>query len=196
MTRPVELADVSRITDQLWIGGDCEVSDRALAGRQLDELVALGITDIVDVRLEWSDEEWVLAAKPDLSYFWLGIDDAGHAPPDEWFQAGTEHVLRRLEDGGQVLIHCHMGVNRAPSLGFAVLLALGWDPIDALDRIRERRRVAFASYAEDALDWWLRKNGAPVAERVDGARRIDKWRRKHALDVARVIRAIRLQEGV
>lgn len=190
-----QLANASRVTDRLWIGGDLEVFDPDLSFAQLDELDDAGITDIVDLRLEWDDEEWVTAQMPHLRYRWLGVDDAGQAMPDEWFEVGTAHVVRQLNSGATVLVHCHMGINRAPSMGFAVLLALGWDPIEALDLIRAKRPIAHVGYAEDALDWWLRQNGASHTERATGRRRIHQWRRDNYLDVATVIRRIRLKEG-
>ena len=102
--------------------------------RQLEELVRLGITHIVDVRLEWTDEEFVAALAPDVGYLHLGVDDAGQRIPGAWFDAVTEWSLAALtEPGAKVLLHCHMGINRGPSAGYAVLLALGFDPVDALD---------------------------------------------------------------
>jgi hypothetical protein len=188
-------ANASLVTDQLWVGGDLEITDDALAAAQLDELDSVGITDIVDLRLEWNDEHWVLVAKPHIHYRWLGVDDAGQQMPDTWFDIGTEHVLTQLNNGGTVLVHCHMGINRGPSMGFAVMLGLGWDPIAALDRIRQERPIAYVGYAEDALDWWLRKRGASETERRAGRRRISRWRSDNYLDVANVIRKIRQREG-
>ena len=52
-----------------------------------------------------------------------------------------------------MLAHCHMGINRGPSMGFAILLALGWDAEEALDAIHAARPIAFIAYAEDALRW-------------------------------------------
>lgn len=188
-------ANASQITDQLWVGGDLEITDDELASLQLDELDDAGITDIVDLRLEWNDNDWVTVAKPHIRYHWLGVDDAGQKMPDEWFDRGTEHVLTQINSGGRALVHCHMGINRGASMGFAVLLALGWDPVDALDRVRAQRPIAYVGYAEDALDWWLRKNDASQTERAAGQRQIRQWRRDNYLDVANVIRRIRLKEG-
>ncbi|WP_157953255.1 dual specificity protein phosphatase family protein [Nocardioides allogilvus] len=162
---------------------------------QLHELDDIGITDIVDVRLEWNDEEWVMAAKPHLRYHWLGVDDAGQAMPHEWFDEGTERIRAALSDNGSVLVHCHMGINRGPSMGFAAMLSLGWDPIKALDRIREARPIAYIGYAEDALDWWLVKNDFSVVDLNRAQGRIRQWRRDNYLDVAHVIRKVRLGEG-
>jgi dual specificity phosphatase 3 len=80
--------------------------------------------------------------------------------PDAWFDTGTDLVLNRLQDReARVLVRRRLGASRGPSMGFAVLLAQGWDPLDALDAIRTAREVAHIGYAEDALDWWLRRNG-------------------------------------
>jgi dual specificity phosphatase 3 len=191
-TTALQYANASRITSQLWIGGDLEVGIPMLALIQLEELDQAGVTDIVDVRLEWNDEDWVTAAKPHLRYCWLGVDDAGQLMPDAWFDTGTDYVLTRVNSGGRVLVHCHMGINRGPSMGYAAMLALGWDPVDALDRIRAARPIAYVAYAEDALDWWLRKNGDSTSARRVAERRLQKWRGDNDLDVAGVIRRIRM----
>ncbi|PVG83743.1 hypothetical protein DDE18_05345 [Nocardioides gansuensis] len=188
-------ANGSHVDEGLWIGGDLEISDPELAAIQLEELEAAGITDIVDLRLEWNDADWVTVAKPSIRYRWFGVDDAGQRMPDEWFDISTSYVLTQLNSGGRVLVHCHMGINRGPSMGFAVMLVQGWDPIEALDRIRERREIAYVGYAEDALDWWLRKNGATRTELALGRQRIRQWRRNNFLDVAAVIRKVRTCGG-
>lgn len=190
-TNTLQHANASRITGNLWVGGDLNTRRPILARVQLDELDAAGITDIIDCRIEWNDQGWVTATKPHLGYLWLGVDDAGQRMPDTWFDRGTSHAVARLTTGRTVLTHCHMGINRGPSMGYATLLALGWDPIEALDRIRARRQIAYISYAEDALDWWLRGQGASRMERIEGRKRIQQWRLDNHLDVANVIRRIR-----
>ena len=44
-----------------------------------------------------------------------------------------------------------MGINRGPSLGFAILLHWGWDPNEAITAIRDARPIANVWYAVDAL---------------------------------------------
>ena len=191
-----EWANASRVTEHLWVGGDLETTNPVLALKQLDELHASGLTDIVDLRLEWDDAGWVTVAKPHLRYHWLGVDDAGQRMPDKWFDTGTELIRAALADGGKALVHCHMGINRGPSMGFAAMLTLGWDPIEALDRIRKARPIAHVGYAKDALDWWCSRNAVSVAERHQTQARVQDWRSENHLDVAKVIRRIRIKEGV
>ena len=84
-----------------------------------------------------------------------------------------------------------MGINRGPSLGIAVLLAEGWDVVNALDAIRTARPIAGMAYAENALAWHHRRTGASTEQVVDDRRRVAEWRATHPLDVVRIIRAQR-----
>jgi hypothetical protein len=103
-------------------------------------------------------------------------------------------VVAAIEAGGVVLCHCHMGINRGPSLAFAVLLALGWEPVRALDAIRSVRPVAYMGYAEDALRWHLTRAAGSADEIGDALDRLAAWRRGNSLDVVSVIRRTRDQE--
>jgi predicted protein tyrosine phosphatase len=92
----------------------------------------------------------------------------------------------------RIVVHCHMGVNRGPSMGFAILLALGWDPIEALDAIRAARPIARVLYADDAISWWLRRNGASAADVSAGISAVQRWHYDNPLDTSWVISRIRL----
>ena len=197
MHRPTQprLANAQFVTERIAVGGDLDAYDDALAVRQLTELVGLGITHFVDVREEWSDQDLVVQVAPDVRYLHLGIDDAGQCIPGEWFDAVTRWALAALaEDGTSVLLHCHMGINRGPSAGYAVLLALGWDPVAALDAIRAVRPIAHVAYAEDALAWHLERTCAGAEECRERQARLRRWRRHNGLDVGAVIRKIRAAE--
>ena len=184
-------ANAHFVTEDLLIGGDLDYRSRRLAKKQLRELHEAGVTHVIDVRVEWSDEDWVAEVLPGLKYFHHGVDDAGQQVPGEWFQQGVDFALEGFRSGGMVLSHCHMGINRGPSLGFAILLARGWDPIDALDAIRRVRPIAFVAYAEDALRWHHDDDPEALARDLD---RLARWRRDNELDLESVIR-LKRQEG-
>lgn len=188
-------ANASYVTDRLLVGGDLDVHDRAVASNQLLELLEAGVTHVVDCRLEADDTDLVAELAPELDYRWFGIDDAGQRVPAQWFDDAVAHVLDALEDpDAVVLTHCHMGINRGPSLGYAVLLAQGWDPVVALATIREARPVSFVAYAEDALRWHHERLDASQEQQADDHRRLGEWREEHPLDLVRVI-AERRAEG-
>jgi protein-tyrosine phosphatase len=181
------------VTPALLVGGDLDTRDAGLAARQLAELVEAGVTHLVDARIEWSDEHWVAEVAPGVAYLHHGMDDAGQQVPSEWFDVAVGWALEAIAQGGTVLTHCHMGINRGPSLGFAVLLAQGWDAIDALDAIRSARPIAWVAYAEDALRWHHQRQGSSEEELDRDRRRVVQWREQNDLDLNAVIRLRRSQ---
>ena len=121
--------------------------------------------------------------------------NAGQAMPDEWFWDGVDFALEALKDRhAQVLAHCHMGINRGPSMAFAIMLALGTDPVAGLSAIRRARPIAAISYAGDALDWWQRETACPAGVARRQRAEVAAWHRANPLDVVRVIRKIRIAE--
>jgi len=143
-TTPLPTANIANlhfVTPHLAIGGDLATYDDDLAASQLAEIEALGITHVLDVRIEWDDADTFAAALPHVAYLHHGMDDAGQAVPLDWFERAVSWVEAAGPDA-VVLTHCHMGINRGPSLGFAVLLAQGWEPVDAMTAIRTARPQA------------------------------------------------------
>ncbi len=189
----LHLADAAFVTPDLVVGGDLDTRDIGLATSQLHELIGAGVTHIVDARIEWSDEQWVTETAPAIAYLHHGMDDAGQQVPGSWFDAGVSWAIEAMEQGGIVLTHCHMGINRGPSLGFAVLLAQDWDMVEALDAIRSARPIAWIAYAEDALRWHHEGRGSADAELDRDRRRLVQWREDHDLDLDAVIRLRRSQ---
>ncbi len=184
----LEHANAVFVTERLLVGGDLDQRDDHLAGRQLDELVAAGLTHVIDARVEADDREFVERHAPGVTYLWHGMDDAGQRVPPAWFEAGVAWVLEALEDpDAVVLTHCHMGINRGPSLGYAVLLAQGVDPVDAIAAIRAVRPISAVAYAEDALRWHQHRTSASSSERRRDRARLRAWRQENPLDVLRII---------
>jgi len=185
-------------TRKLAISGDLDIRSDISAARQLAEWAAAGITDIVDARDEWSDVELVARLAPAMRYHWVGTDDDGCSQSDEWFDEGVAAALGAVASPNRkVLIHCHMGVNRGPSLAFATMLALGHDPINALSTIRRSRPIAAVLYAPDALHWWHRRFGdvEPIRDLDVELAAIDAWMIEHPVDSGWVISRIRRAEA-
>ena len=183
------------VTDRIATGGDLPPrrEDAAAALRVWQDL---GITHVIDNRQEWTDEDLVAGLAPDMRYLCNGVADAGNGQPDHWFDDGVAWAREALSDpDAKVLIHCHMGINRGPSLAYAVLLDQGVDPVDAVDAIRRARPIAGVLYAEDALGWFHRRNDVDPARRDDDRCRLAQWREENRIDVVRIIRGIRQDEA-
>ena len=187
-------ANADFVTSYLAVGGDLPADEEA-AVRDLSELVEIGgITHVLDVRQEAQEELWSYV--PEATYRWCGIDDAGQRVPDAWFEDIVGWALAALaQPGSRLLTHCHMGINRGPSAGFAVLLGLGWDPVQAIEAIRRARPIANVWYAEDALGWHHRRTDASAAQRRDECAALAAWRSANPLDVVRIIREVRAGES-
>jgi dual specificity phosphatase 3 len=181
--------NITRLTDRLWTGGDLpEGTPQAAA--VLENWLLQGITHIADTRSEWSDEALVADIAPQVTYLSVGIEDGGQPLPDEWFDTVVSYAVRSMSGGGTVLVHCHMGINRGPSAAFAILLATGWDPIDAINHIRLERPIAGVTYAESALHWWHRRTDAPELARQEDLHRLADWRSRNPHDTVRIIRQV------
>jgi hypothetical protein len=145
------------VNDWLTVGGDIDLA-RDVTGQSyqvtIDELIAHGVTHVLDVRSEWEDREvWLDSGLPASHYRHAPIIDSWHhIPPESWFIA-VETFVRRFwldsVEGDRIYIHCHMGINRAPSASMLALLTVNpeLDPWDAFLQIRKARPVAGLVYA-------------------------------------------------
>ncbi len=182
------------ITPRLATGGDLPWRE-ADAVAVVEEWRRLGITHVVDNRLEYSDEEFVARVAPEIRYLYNPVDDIGGRQPLRWYDLGVVWIRRALEDpNAKVLSHCHMGINRGPSMAFAALVDSGVDPVEAIHSIRSVRSIAAVGYAEDALDWFHDRRGVSIDERDEQHRCIAAWRDEYPLDVVRIIRQIEAGE--
>jgi protein-tyrosine phosphatase len=47
-----------------------------------------------------------------------------------------------MKSGGKVYIHCARGRHRSVAMAASILIARGWTPEQAMELIKERRRIA------------------------------------------------------
>jgi len=191
LTAGFALANADFVTRRIAVGGDLS-SNFVLARQQLRELEGAGITHIIDLRAEWSDELLVRRWEPGIHYLHHPIADDGAPIPGPWFDAVVEWARDALDDpNAKLLVHCHMGVNRAPSAVLAILLDAGMGLRPALEAIRTARPVAAIDYAGSVLSWRSARLGQDAGARRNLRRVLQRWRAARHLDVEAVIRSIR-----
>jgi predicted protein tyrosine phosphatase len=178
----------------LMMSGDLHPDDRR-ARRQLAEWEVAGVTHILDVRAECHDRRRVAEWAPRIEYLWLGVDDHGGRQDPAWFDAGVDRALEVCADpAARLMVHCHMGMNRGPSMAYAILLASGWDPVEALEAVTVARPIAAVIYALDALDWWHARAGVPTAVAQREHAEVAEWLARNRVDTAWVMSRIRRDE--
>lgn len=148
------------VNDWLTVGGDLDLA-RDATGQDFPtsvaELFAHGVTHVLDLRLHRerpSVAPWVEGGLPESNYLHVPIDDHwGLIPDEDWFEtieAWVHKFWMEAVEGERLYVHCHMGINRAPSAAMLALLTVDptMEPFEAFLQIREARDVAGLVYAE------------------------------------------------
>ena len=142
--------DMTWVTDRVAVGGGIWNEGNMI------EVVAAGITHIIDMQIEFDDTR--LAEPYGVRVLWNPTEDDFRAKPAELLQRGVDFALEALEKAdSKVFIHCAAGVHRAPMMALAMLRAQGWTLEDAMERIEERRDVVdFADVYVRSVEEFMR----------------------------------------
>ena len=149
--------------------GFAKVGDDLLMGaypQDADDVAALkaaGVTAVFnlvqDVEYERSGGRDACAAalaRAGIREERLELIDYGSLPPGQ-LDLAAETVLGWLEEGECVYVHCRAGMQRSAVVAAAIVaLHEGLEPLDALQRVRERnpRADPLSHQRQDLLRWW------------------------------------------
>lgn len=146
------MTSISHINDRLYVGGDPDYStdvaqDVLLLNAQVDL--------IIDCRSQgearwggWIDQEGL-----DVPILHIPMhDDLKNNNKPEDFLSALERVHEEYPNAQSFFVHCHMGVNRGPSMAMFFLMQLfEMTAKEAFMELREKRPVVGLAYAEDAV---------------------------------------------
>ena len=132
------------ITHELAVGGSFASEHVA---RLADEH---GIGAVVDLRNEDRDDEQLLRAHG-ITLLHLPTEDmCGVEAPH--LEQGVRFACAQMDRGARVLIHCQHGIGRSAVLGLCVMVQRGHAPLQALERMKDRR--ALVSPSPDQFACW------------------------------------------
>lgn len=181
------------VTEWLVLSGDLHHL-RHRAEAQVAQWRTAGITAVIDTRGEWTDADLVAEIAPEIRYSHPGTHDDGGRQDDAWFDAGLAAYRQAVASpGARLLVHCHMGINRGPSMGYRLMLEAGADPITALKEVRRARPIAAIAYANDALDHFHRTSNAPSRVRERDLARLEDWMATNGIDLDSLLRRTRAE---
>ena len=141
--------DVSEVMPRLMIGA---APDPA----QCEELHRRGVRVVVDLRAEVLNEAYWPG---DVTVRRLATVDR-HAPDVGELSEVARWIVEALGHDQLVLVHCRAGMGRAPTVGCAVLMQLGYRLCDAYSMLRDARPVI-----------------APTDEQIAALRRLEQLHR-------------------
>ena len=149
---------------------------------------------MIDTRAEWTDADFVAEVAPEIRYSHPGTHDDGGRQDDAWFDAGLDAYRAAIaEPGARLLVHCHMGINRGPSMGYRLMLEAGEKPLLALEAVRRARPIAALAYADDALDHFHRTHNTSRRVRERDLRIVENWMTRNGVASGSLIRRIRAE---
>lgn len=142
--------EYARVAPWLFIGP-------ALGDRAYATLAEVGVTHVLDLRSEASDDPELMKSLG-LSWRRVPIDDRV-APSAEQLA----EVVAWLEPTGSespvVYVHCEGGLGRAPTIAIALLMGRGFTRAEAHQFVVTARSVAAPTSAQDA---WLTEIESPA----------------------------------
>lgn len=128
-----DASPMTQILDRLFLGGFANAEALAQANPH-------HITCIVNCTTEPLTLPKALGPRDSTGFQILQLNQLDAEPWDllkAWQAVGWIH--QQLRYGQTVLVHCHAGISRSPSLVAAYLYTCGWDFESALGRIRSKR---------------------------------------------------------
>lgn len=139
--------------DHQWPHPRLAVGSGVWTREQVLGLKAEGVTHVLDCRKPAPLQEWY--AGTGVQVFHCATEDDGERKGAEWFEWGVQAACSILgRPDTRLLVHCAGGVNRGPSMAYAVLrVCFGMEPGEAWRAIKAVRPFALMSYAGDADRW-------------------------------------------
>jgi protein-tyrosine phosphatase len=119
------------VTERIAVGGG--ISSKA----DVDEIVAAGITHVIDMRAEFDDDT---LNDSRIAILWLPQVDDGEMRPPGHYRKGIQFALPALAlPNTKVFPHCSAGLNSGPTMCYALLRAFGFPQNDAIAMVRTAR---------------------------------------------------------
>jgi dual specificity MAP kinase phosphatase len=126
--------DFSQINDCLFVGDTPQLED-------YDLLRALGVRLVINMRLE--KRPIIDLHNPPLDSLWLPtLDTPALLIPIRFLMRGVRAALETIQAGGKVYAHCKKGRHRGAAMGASILIAVGYDPDEAIELIKLQRPIA------------------------------------------------------
>ncbi len=143
----------SQVSPQLWLGG------APTYGRDFDEILAMGITAIVDMRAE-REAEAAFFAEHDIALRQYFVPDVT-VPDEEILTDAVEAITTWVGEGRTVLIHCAKGRGRSATVLAAYLMKTEGMSFEQVSEFLTEKRalVKLQDRHREVLESWIATQG-------------------------------------
>ena len=132
------------VTERIAVGGG--LSCKA----DVDQIVAAGITHVIDMCAQFDDHA---LNDPRITVLWLPQVDDGERRPSGQYRKGIQFAFTALAlPSTKVFSHCSAGLNRGPTMCYALLRAFGLPESEAIARIRAARPDVLFYLVQNYID--------------------------------------------
>jgi protein-tyrosine phosphatase len=132
------------VTERIAVGG--AIGD--ING--LNELIAQGITHIIDMQAEFDDQT---LRDSRVTVLWLPQEDDGTPRPPGHYLQGARFAYAMLAiPEHKIYCHCAAGVNRGPTMCYALLRSFGIPKEEAIGMIQKARPQVGFFHQQNYLD--------------------------------------------
>lgn len=119
------------VTERIAVGGG--ITSKA----DVDQIVVAGITHVMDMRAEFDDD---ILNDNRITILWLPQEDNGEMRPPGHYRKGIQFAFPALAlPNTKVFPHCSAGLDRGPTMCYALLRAFGVSRTDAIAMVRTAR---------------------------------------------------------
>jgi hypothetical protein len=143
----------SQVSPQLWLGG------APTYGRDFDEILAMRITGVVDMRAE-REAEAAFFAEHDIALRQYFVPDVT-VPDEQILTDAVEAITTWVGEGRTVLIHCAKGRGRSATVLAAYLMKTEGMSFEQVSELLTRKRalVKLQDRHRAVLEAWIAKQG-------------------------------------
>lgn len=124
-----------------WITDNILLAGAGISENNWNELCALGITAVINLRNEHQDK---FSTPFPVAYLWLPTEDHTDPTPQQLIM-GAQIINFLVKNNHRILVHCKMGIHRSATMVVAYLIYSGLSKEDAIWKFREKGSRLYGS---------------------------------------------------
>jgi protein-tyrosine phosphatase len=150
----IEVPGPGRLAIMPHPGGDAWLADELRSLKEQGATLIVSLQEEDEAEAYGLKEQAPLCAEIGLRFRRFPIQDHSIPPLNQTTFDFIDELVRDVKSGEGVAVHCMAGIGRSGLICISVLIALGMEPVDAMNTASNARGLALPETDEQCL--WLR----------------------------------------